>query len=247
MNETADIEEPTDDGNEAGAEPSQIRVHPWLKQLRTSERWILETTTKNEDWSHHDVWWFPFRMHKGKMLTKSVLPSVLLFSLALTCIAQGQSKPKPIELEVLKAYIGVWDAEIEVRPDGPDSSSIQFKGVEKNRPYGEYWIASDFDSEFMGQTMKVHSMVGYDLDKKELVGTIIDHGPYAATMTGNYDKKSKTVSWKTEAKDLNGKLMLQKTSTTQKGPNERVLILMMPGKEGTDFTKFMQIRFVRQK
>jgi len=181
------------------------------------------------------------------MAIKSALSIAFAFSLTLACLGQDESKEKPIELEVLKAYVGVWDAEIEVWPQGPESSSIKFKGVEKNRPFGEYWIASDFDSEFMGQTMKVHSMVGYDLDKKELVGTIIDHGPYAATMTGDYDKKSKTVSWKTEAKDSSGKLMLQKTSITQKGPNERVLILMMPGKEGTDFTKFMQIRFVRQK
>ena len=147
----------------------------------------------------------------------------------------------------MKASIGVWDAEIEIWPQGPDSPSITFKGVEENRPYGEYWIASDFDSEFMGQTMKVHSIVGYDLDKKELVGTVIDHGPYAASMTGDYDVKSKTVRWKTEAKDANGKPMLQKTLTTQKKSNERVLVLMVPGKKKTEFTKFMQIRFVKRK
>ena len=181
------------------------------------------------------------------MLIKSSLPTALVLGLAFSCLAQEEPKSQPIELEVLKASIGVWDAEIEVWPAGLESPSINFKGVETNRPYGEYWIASDFDSEFMGQTMKVHSIVGYDLDRKKMVGTIIDHGPYAASMTGDYDKESKTVSWKTEAKDQNGKPMVQKTSITQKNADERVLVLSVPGKQKNDFTQFMQIRFVRRK
>jgi len=181
------------------------------------------------------------------MLIKSALFTALVFCLVLSCIAQDKPKVKPIELEVLKASIGVWDAEIEVWPEGPDSPSIKFRGVETNRPYGEYWIASDFDSEFMGQTMKVHSIVGYDLEQKKMVGMIIDHGLYAAHMTGEYDKESNTVRWTTEAKDLNGKPMVQKTLITQKHPDERVLVLSVPGKQKNDFTKFMQIRFVRRK
>ena len=140
-----------------------------------------------------------------------------------------------------------WDAEIEVWAAGPDAPPTTFKGVETIRPYGEYWIASDFDSEFMGQTMKVHSIVGYDLDEKKLVGTIIDHGPYAATMTGDYDAELKTVHWMTQAKDANGKPMVQKTSITQKNAEERVLVLMVPGENGNDSTKFMQINFVKRQ
>lgn len=181
------------------------------------------------------------------MHSKSALSMALVFGLSLPCIAQEKPKSQPIELEVLKGHVGVWDAEIEVWPNGPDSPSIKFKGVETNRPYGKHWIASDFDSTFMGQTMKVHSIVGYDLVKKKLVGTIIDHGPYAATMTGAYDAKSKTVHWKTEARDLNGKPMVQQTRITQKNAKERVLILMMPGKKKNVLTKFMQIKFTRRK
>ena len=181
------------------------------------------------------------------MLIKSATSTALVFGLALSCIAQDEPQVRLIELEVLKGSIGVWDAEIEVWPEGPDSPSIEFKGVETNRPYGEYWIASDFDSEFMGQTMKVHSIVGYDLDQQKMVGTVIDHGPYAASMTGDYDKESNTVRWTTEAKDPNGRPMVQKTLITHKNADERVLVLSVPGKEKDDFTKFMQIRFVRRK
>ena len=181
------------------------------------------------------------------MLIKSALSTALVFGLSLFCIAQEKPKAKPIELEVLKASIGVWDAEIEMWPQGPDSPSITLKGVETNRPYGKYWLASDFDSEYGGQTMKVHSIVGYDLDKRKMVGTVIDHGPYAATMTGEYDVQSKTVQWITEAKHPNGKPMVQKTLVTQENANKRVLELMVPGENKGEFTKFMEIKFVKRK
>ena len=181
------------------------------------------------------------------MLMKPALSIVLTFSLTPFCAAQEKPKAKPVELELLKESIGVWDAEIEVWPQGPDSDSIKSKGVETNRAYGEYWIASDFDSQFGGQTVRVHSIVGYDLDQKKLVGKVIDHGPYAASMTGEYDRKSKTLTWVTKAKYPNGKVMVQKTSHTQKNADERVLVLMVPGNEKDELTKFMQIRFVKRR
>lgn len=85
------------------------------------------------------------------------------------------------------------------------------------------------------------------MDDMKLVGTIIDHGPYAATMTGGYDVESKTVHWTTEAMDANGKPMVKKTLVTQKNADERVLVLMVPGEKISDFTKFMHIEFVKRK
>lgn len=181
------------------------------------------------------------------MLMKATLSTIMMLGLALSCVAQEKREENPIELEVLKAAIGVWDAEIEVWSQGLESPSIKFKGVETNRAFGEHWIASDFDSEFMGQTMKVHSIVGYDLDRKKLVGTVIDHGPYAASMTGDYDKDSKTVSWKTEARMPDGTPLVQRTLVTQRKADERLLILSVPGQQKGEFRKFMQIRFVKRK
>ena len=94
------------------------------------------------------------------MLVKSVFSTALVFCLAHSCMGQEKPNSKPIELEALKASVGVWDAEIEVWPQGSDLPSIKFKGVETNRPYGKHWLASDFDSEYGGQTMKVHSLLG---------------------------------------------------------------------------------------
>lgn len=181
------------------------------------------------------------------MLTRISIPPTLIIVFAVSCWGQEKSNHKPIELDVLKSTVGVWDAEIEVWPQGLDSPSIKFKGVETNRPYGRHWIASDFDSEFGDQTIKVHSIVGYDLDQNQMVGMVIDDGPYAADMIGDYEPESKTTNWTTKVKDANGKPIVQKTSVTQKNADERVLVLSVPSKEKDVFTKFMQIRFVRRK
>ncbi len=179
------------------------------------------------------------------MPLKITLATALVFGSVLSCIAEDETKP--IELSVLKSYVGVWDGEIEVWPMGLEAPSIKFKCVETNRAFGKHWIASDLDSEFMGQTMTVHSIIGYDLDQRQMVGTVIDHGPYAASMTGDYDAASKTVSWITKVKDANGKPVVQNTSITQEHADERVLVLSVPNKENDSFTKFMQIKFIRRK
>ncbi len=181
------------------------------------------------------------------MLSKITFLAVLICGGPLPCLADEKPKTKPAELKVLKGYVGTWDAVIEVWPQGPNSPSIKFKGVETIRAFGEHWIASDFDSTFMGKTTTVHSILGYDLDKKQLVGTIIDHGPYKATMTGVHDAKSNTVSLTTRGRTADGKPGVQRTKITQKNPNERVLILLTPGKKKNEFTTMMKIKFVKRK
>ncbi len=172
---------------------------------------------------------------------------VLLVGMPARCHAQNKPKSQPAELDVLKSYVGTWDADIEVWPQGPDATSIKLKGVEKNRAYGKYWLASDLDSQFMGQTMKVHSIVGFDVDQKQLVGKVIDDGMYAAKMVGRYDPQSKIVHWTTTVKNASGEPLVQKTTISHKNPGERLLVLSVPGKKNKPFTKFMQIKFTKRK
>ena len=180
------------------------------------------------------------------MLKKIVFALFIIVGVAFAGSAEDAGESTPVELEVLKSYVGVWDAEIEVWPQGLDSPSITFQGVETIRPYGEHWLASDFDSEFMGETVTVHSIVGYDLDKKKMVGTIIDHGPYSASMTGDYDAETMTVAWMVEAKHPNGTPMVQKSLITQKTADERVLVMFMPSGPDGEFTKFMEVIYVKR-
>ena len=94
--------------------------------------------------------------------------------------------------------------------------------------------------------MKVHSIVGYDLDKKSLVGTVIDHGPYAARMTGTLNEKTESVAWETEAKDAKGELIIQNTVITQISDDERLLVLSTKDADQKSI-KVMEIRYTKRK
>lgn len=172
----------------------------------------------------------------------------IAFGLVLLHSVLGHAQEKtesPAELAVLKSMVGVWDAKFEVWPNGGDK--LEFTGTETNTAHGKHWISSDLVSEYMGQSMTVHSIVGYDLDQKKLVGTIVDHGPYAASMAGEFDEETKTVKWKIEAKDLAGNRMVQHTSMTMKSDSERVLVLKMPGAKEGEFKKMMQVTYTKRK
>ena len=182
------------------------------------------------------------------MFSKLTLSLTLALIMTLAANAQENDGQKIAELDVVKQSIGVWEAKVEVWPQGLDSPSVTFTGTETNRAYGRHWLASDFESEFGGQTQRVHSIIGYDLDKKMLVGTVIDDGPYAASMTGDYDEESKTVHWTTRVKSPSGKPIVQKTSMTQKSNDKRYLVPTVPEKDDKEkFNKFMEIIYTRKK
>ncbi|MEL7496520.1 MAG: DUF1579 family protein [Planctomycetota bacterium] len=181
------------------------------------------------------------------MFFRIVCTVSFVLGLGISSFAQ-EPKEAPVELEVVKSSIGVWDAEVKVWMSGLDAPPTQFKGVETNKAFGKYWLSSDFDSEFMGQTTSVHSIVGYDLDKKKLVATIIDAGPYAASMTGDYDQATKCITWITKVKDANGKPLVQKTTVTLTKDDVRQLVLSVPDPDDAKkFIKFMEIEYTKRK
>ncbi|MEM9080009.1 MAG: DUF1579 family protein [Verrucomicrobiota bacterium] len=175
---------------------------------------------------------------------RSLLGSILLFALP----AQSEeSKPEVLpELQALKDSLGVWKAKISVWPQGLDNPPFTFEGLETNRAFGSHWLSSDFEFYPQGQTMRIHSIVGYDLEKEQLVGTVIDHGPYAASLSGKWDEKSSTVSWTVHGKNPDGSPIVQHTTITHKSPTERVLVLRVPKKNGEGTMKSMEIVFTKQ-
>lgn len=160
--------------------------------------------------------------------------------------AAPQKVDPPVELEVIRNSIGVWDCEFQVWTQGPDAAPMTFTGVEKVRAFGEYWLASDLESTAMGQTTVVHSVIGYDLDEKALTGLVIDQGPYSAKMEGVYHPETRTVNWTIHAKTPDGDPMPQHTVMTMPNGDERILVMNMPGPDG-EMVKFMQVRYARRK
>ena len=176
---------------------------------------------------------------------KYALSFLLTMALALPCVAQEETKSETGALEILKSLVGVWDAEMEVWPRGPDKASMKLKGVETNKAYGKHWLTSDFSSKAMGPAANLHSIVGYDLDKKQMVAMSVDSGPYPAKMTGEIDVKKKSVTWTAHIKDAAGNKKIQKSTDTLINENERIMIVK--AQQNGKFVKIVQIKFTKRK
>lgn len=188
------------------------------------------------------------RIHKRANSMHKLFLSVVFLGLTATVSGQDakSSKSDYSELDWIKDSVGVWDAAAEVWPNGPDKPSIQFKSVETNTAHGTNWISSDLDTEFNGQKMNVHSIVGFDPGKKKLVGFIVDDGPYPATLTGTFDAKKRSVQWITKGNQPDGTPLVQRTTLTNKDSKTRILILKVPGKEKGEFITTMKMTFIKR-
>lgn len=183
----------------------------------------------------------------SKLTLLTLLTLLAILSLLIPVHAQEKERDLSTELQILSDTVGTWDCAITVWPAGLEAAPITMKGVETNEAFGNHWLSSGFSSEFQGQEMKVHTIVGYDLDLKKFVGTVIDHGPYAAKMKGKFDKETKTIHWTTQAKTPDGQPMIQKTSVTHTSATERHLVMKMQNPSTGKFGKFMEINYTKRK
>ncbi|GAB4190252.1 MAG: hypothetical protein Kow00108_25900 [Calditrichia bacterium] len=172
---------------------------------------------------------------------------VILMMLVILGVSGQPDGLKKKNLDFLQQYVGVWEATFRVWPFGPDSTMFTFAGVETIRNYGEYWLASDLETEYNGEITKVHSIMGYDPDSKKFKGFIIDQGPYMAKMTGENLPGDSTIHWTIKGKFPNGKELIQKTVDTFISPTERHLEMLVPDKSGEKFVTMMEIHYIKRK
>ena len=70
--------------------------------------------------------------------------------------------------------LGVWDAVMKIWMQGPESDPMISQGVERNRPMGDFWVVSNYESDLGGEKFVGHGQTGYDPAKKKFIGTWID-------------------------------------------------------------------------
>jgi hypothetical protein len=122
--------------------------------------------------------------------------------------------PKPQkEHEWLQQFAGEWESDLEIyfEPNKP----IKVKGTESARSLGGFWVVSEFSCTIMDAPMKGVITLGYDPEKKQFVGTMVD------SMTSHLWKYVGTL-------DSTGKILTLETS----GP--------CPRKPGT-ISKFKEV------
>ena len=96
--------------------------------------------------------------------------------------------PMPPEVKRLAAWVGTWDAEVEMM--GTTS-----KGSETCRlDCGGYWLITEHTGTFMGQPFQGKGFTGYDAAKGAYSGVWIDSsgGPMSTYANGQFSADGKT-------------------------------------------------------
>jgi hypothetical protein len=160
--------------------------------------------------------------------------------------------PKPTaEHKILASDEGTWDAVIKTYMGGPDAEPAVSKGSEVYTVLpGGLWVLSQFKGEFGGMPFEGRGQFGYDPLKKKYVGTWIDStSPNLSVLEGDYDAKTKTLTYEGDGVDPASKAKFhQKMVTTAKDDSTRVFTLYMKmAATGDKEVKFMEITYTRRK
>jgi hypothetical protein len=98
--------------------------------------------------------------------------------------------------QVFEKDLGIWDAEVEVRPQ-PGAAAQRSQGVSVNRLLGGRWLVTDFKNDTSG--FEGHGIYGWDVAKQKFVGTWVDSMRGSLVITdGNWDPARRTMTYRGE-------------------------------------------------
>ncbi|MEZ6115588.1 MAG: DUF1579 domain-containing protein [Pirellulaceae bacterium] len=166
-------------------------------------------------------------------------------------LSQAQVVEPAAEHEHLKLDVGTWKATVKMwmGADGqtdPNAEPMVSEGTEVNQMMGPFWMHSEFKGEFAGMPFEGKSVNGYDVNKKQYVGTWFDtFSPHALQMTGTFDKDSRTFTYQTRGIGMDGKPTLGKSVATYPDKDHRE-VKMYELKDGKELLS-MQISYERTK
>jgi hypothetical protein len=159
-------------------------------------------------------------------------------------------QPTDIHKELVKANEGVWDATMRFYAAGTDKPPQEFKGTETIRAVADgLFLITEFEADFVGgKKFRGHGITGYDPRKRKIVGTWADNmNTSIGTLTGDYDPKSKTVTYLFEIADpATGQMRKDKQVDEQKGEGHKLYTIFNSGPGGSQ-VKLMEIETKRRK
>ncbi len=178
-----------------------------------------------------------------------VCVSIVASIVSTSAMAQPPSRATA-EHKILASDLGTWDATVKSYTGGPEAEPSVSKGTEVNTVMaGGMWLLSKFEGEFGGMKFEGRGQFGYDPIKKKYVGTWIDSmSPNLSVLEGDYDAKTKTMTYVGDGIDPDSKTKYtQKMVTTTKDDGTRVFTLYMKFDGAKDDTKFMEITYQKRK
>ena len=132
---------------------------------------------------------------------------------------------------------------------GPDAEPAISTGTEVNTVMtGGLWVLSKFNGDFGGMKFEGHGQFGYDPIKKKYIGSWIDSlSPTMSMLEGEYDAKTRTMTYVGEGVAPEGIKYTQKMVTTIKDDGTRVFTLYMKFDGTKDEVKFMEVTYRKRK
>jgi Protein of unknown function (DUF1579) len=111
------------------------------------------------------------------------------------------------ELDVLKKWVGNWDATIE--STGRDGKPVTNPATATVKLSGGRWLVTDFDGTFMGGPFIGHEVLGYDpVAKKYLLNWVDSAATSFSTGEGTYNPQTKTLTLSVTGRDdASGKMV----------------------------------------
>lgn len=153
------------------------------------------------------------------------------------------------EHQWLQKLVGEWTSEM-VASMGPGKPPETFRGTESVRSVGGLWMLCEGRSEMPGgDTSTTWMTLGYDLQKKQYVGTFI--GSMMAHMwlyEGSLDAAQKVLTLNTEGPDFStpGKVSKYRDAIELRSDDHRVLTSHMLGDDG-QWREIMTVHYRRTK
>jgi hypothetical protein len=146
------------------------------------------------------------------------------------------------EVEVLEADVGVWSAEVEVRPT-PDAPVQRSQGKLANRMCGP-WLVSDFKNETSG--FEGHGLYGWDSIERTYVGTWVDPMRRGlVVMKGEWDPSARTMTYVGEMSRPDGSRIRWREVTEKPEDDVRIFRSFVPTPGGTEL-EVMTVRYERR-
>ena len=148
---------------------------------------------------------------------------------------------------MLGELAGSWTVGLKMWMD-PSAQPQESKGTSENKmALGGRFLEQRFEGTFMGQPFSGVGYTGYDIYKKQYVGTWMDTmGTQIMSSTGTADASGKMTFTGSMDDPMTNKKMDFKETITVVDPDHHTFEMWMPGMDGKMF-KTLEIQYVRKK
>lgn len=155
----------------------------------------------------------------------------------------GKEMPKPTKEHAwLQTRVGTWDATVHCPMMGEPS-----KATETNKAFGDFWVVSEFNGNFMGSPFKGMSLSTYDPIKQKYVSSWCDTmTPSLFVMEGTMDAAGKKLTSTGKGPNMEGKIVEFTNVLEVKSPDETVFTMYETSKGASD-PSAMKIEYKRKK